>query len=209
MVIMNRALWKPAFVAIIVLAVVTVSGLLLRSSTGSAKTSDVLTADDQIPAVADKPKAADAVKTRETSRASSSPTTGDGPNSAEERRQLLETIGVLTAAHCYQTYFNIGLIADGKARGTYTEKDAYKLIDTVLSLLDSVDRKLAGLDKIDLDKADRDSLEQMRDLADLLRQQGKGLQLFWDTGKDEDAARYENVRKDSWAAICKLMGIGR
>ena len=46
-------------------------------------------------------------------------------------------------------------------------------------------------------------------LSDLLHQQGRELQSFWETGKDEDAARYENVRKDSWAAISRLLGIGR
>ena len=133
----------------------------------------------------------------------------DIPKTTQERRQLLETVGALTTAHCYQTYLNIGLIADGKAKGTYTDKDAAKVLDSVLSLLNSVDRKLAALSRFDLDKQDRDSLEQIRDLADLLRQQVKELEAFWDSGKDQDAARYENARKDSWAAIGKLTGIGR
>jgi hypothetical protein len=34
------------------------------------------------------------------------------------------------------------------------------------------------------------------------------LQTFWDTDKDEDAAHYESVRKDTWASLSKLMGIG-
>ncbi|TMQ30046.1 MAG: hypothetical protein E6K70_24810 [Planctomycetota bacterium] len=63
---------------------------------------------------------------------------------ASEHSQLLETIGTLTSAHYYQTYLNIGLIADGKARGTYTEADAVKVLESVLSLLKSVDRKLDG-----------------------------------------------------------------
>ena len=131
------------------------------------------------------------------------------PNSAQERRQLLETVGTLTAAHCYQTYLNIGFIADGKAKGAYTNQDANKLLDSLLSLLNSVDRNLGTISKIDLDKQDRESLEQMRDLSALLRQQGKELQTYWDSGKEEDAARYDNTRKDSWAAIAKLTGIGR
>jgi len=49
----------------------------------------------------------------------------------------------------------------------------------------------------------------MRDLSDLLHRQGKRLEIFWDSGKDEDATKYESVRKDSWAAISRLTGIGR
>ncbi len=211
---MKLALWKPALVAIAILVVVTTTGFLIRGNTGSNKTQQVSTADEQAPKAAEPPKLGETPKVVDPAKGggthkAAAPKTGASPKTAEERRQLLETVGVLTSAHCYQTYFNIGLIADGKANGTYTDKDAYKLLDSVLSLLDSVDRKLAALSKIDLDKEDRESLEQMRDLSALLRQQGKGLEAFWDSGKDEDAAKYESIRKDSWAAISRLTGIGR
>ena len=102
---------------------------------------------------------------------------------------------------------NIGLIADGKSKGNYSEKDAFKVLDSVLSLLDTVDRKLGQLAKADLEKEDRNSLEQMRKLSALLRQQGKVLQTYWDSGREDDAAKYEDIRKDSWAVISKLLGI--
>ena len=72
-----------------------------------------------------------------------------------------------------------------------------------------MDRKLSALSKVSLDDEDRASLERMRSLADLIREQGKDLTALWDSGKTEDEARYENTRKDAWAAISKLMGIGR
>ena len=128
---------------------------------------------------------------------------------AREHRQLLETVGVLTAAQCNQSYLNIGLLADGRAKGIYTDNEASRLLDSVLSVLDSIDRRLGVLGKIDLGKEDHDSLEQMRDLSDLLRRQGKQLETFWDSGKDEDAAKYDDDRKDSWAAISRLTGMGR
>jgi hypothetical protein len=224
---MNRALWKPALVIIAVLVLTTTSGFLLRGSTGSAPSSEVPGADEPAPRTEDSPKAAnppkddrppdvgDTPKSAATPTASqapkvdATPKTGDDPKTAAERRLLLETIGVLTAAHCYQTYFNLGLLADGRAKGTYTDRDAARILDSIFSLLSSVDRKLAALDKMELDKEDRASLNQMRELSALLRQQGKELQAFWDNGREEDATRYESVRKDSWAAISKLLGIGR
>jgi len=127
----------------------------------------------------------------------------------KDRRLLLEAIGTLTASHCYQTYLNIGMIADAKAKGTYSEKDAYKLLDSVLSLLDSVDGKMADLGKLEFDPSDRDTLDQMRKLSKLLREQGKALQTAWNTGREEDTGKYENIRKDSWAAISKLLGIAK
>ena len=87
------------------------------------------------------------------------------------------------------------------------EKDARKVLDTVLKLLDTVDRKLDALNKSDLEKSDRESLEQLGVLSTLLRQQGEQLQASWASGKEDDAARYEDARKDSWAVISKVMGI--
>ncbi|HEV3144758.1 MAG TPA: hypothetical protein VGZ47_12785 [Gemmataceae bacterium] len=127
----------------------------------------------------------------------------------KDRRVLLETIGALNASHSYQTYLNIGMIADAKAKGVYSEKDAYKLLDSVLSLLDSVDGKMSELAKLEFDAGDRDTLEQMRKLSKLLREQGKALQTAWDTGRDDDAVKYENIRKDSWTAISKLLGLSK
>jgi hypothetical protein len=224
---MNRALWKPLLVIIGILALTTASGLLLRGPTGSAQTFTGAPVDDQPPKVDEDPKAVGTPRVDEPAKPPDTPKSAgtrnaddaakvaapregsDARKPAAERRQLLETIGAMTAAHCYQTYFNLGLLADGKAKGAYTDRDASRVLDSILALHDSVDQKLAALAKIDLDKLDRASLDQMRDLSALLRRQGKELQAFWDSGKDEDAARYESVRKDAWAAISKLGGIGR
>ena len=129
--------------------------------------------------------------------------------STAERDQLLETIGSLTSAHYFQTYLNIGFVADGKSAGTYTEKDARRVLDSILSLVNSLDKKLEGLEKVELSKEDRDRLEQLRAVSALLRQQGKELQLFWETGKTDNAERYEALRKNAWVTISKLMGIGQ
>jgi hypothetical protein len=143
------------------------------------------------PAKADV-KASDAAKT---------PVAAPDPGS-------LQTIGTLTAAHYFQTYLNIGFIADGKGKGTYSLEDARKVLQSVLSVVDSVDRQLEALGKRNLDKGDRESLEQMRAISAQLRQQGQELQTYWASGKDEDAARYETLRQKTYAAISKLMGIG-
>ena len=59
-----------------------------------------------------------------------------------------------------------------------------------------------------LDKEDRERLRELQTVSDLLRQQGKELQTYWDTGKDENAAKYENLRKNAWTTMTRLMGIG-
>jgi hypothetical protein len=181
----------------LLLAVAVGGGLLMRGNTGSQ-------ASEQAP------KATDASNASEPARSNDLIMAGEfAPKAGEENRQLLEAVGVLTAAHCYQTYLNIGFIADGKATGNYTENEAYQFLDRIVSLLDVVDRKLAVLGTMNLGQEDQASLKQMRELSDLLHRQGKQLETFWDSGKDEDAAKYDDIRKDSWAAISKFTGIGR
>jgi hypothetical protein len=224
---MNQWLSKRALLLIAILGTITGSGVFLVANTGLNKNAsvaddEVVKADEQAPKAdksstvdqeAPKPlaeqKAGDVEKAADAPRTPSAPTKTDAAKGVEERRQLLETLGALTSAHCYQTYLNIGFIADAKAKGTYSERDAYKVLDSVLAVLNSVDRKLARLDKVELDKEDRASLDRMLQLSGLLRRQAKELQTFWDTGRDEDAAQYEKVRKDSWAALSSLMGPGR
>jgi hypothetical protein len=224
---MNSALRKLNLLAIIILLVASAGGCS-RSSGNNPETPkgrDQVAEGGQTPKRDDPAKTGPAVpaKTAENSKtvavvaktgdnsntAPGAGKTGNNSSTARERRQLLETIGNFTTAHCYQTYLNLGLLADGKAKGVYRDSDAHKVLDSVLVLLNSLDRKLAAVGKIDLEKQDRESLDAMRDLAGLLRQQGKELAVFWDSGKDEDAARYESTRRDSWAAIGRLTGIGR
>jgi hypothetical protein len=221
---MHRTLAKPAVLTIAVLVIVTACGFFLRSSTGSATTpppADAEESSSKAPATrvaaeipqkneatkTESPKAAEPAMAHVSSKAAAGPRI-EGEHAADHRR-LLETVGTLTAAHCYQSYLNLSFLRDGKAKGTYTRNEASGLLDSVVSVLDSVDRKLAGLGKISLDREDRESLEQIRDVSDLLRRQAKELQTFWDSDKESDAAKYEEARKDSWATLSKLMGGGR
>ena len=205
---MKRTLWISALSAVVLAAGGT---LLVRGSGKSDKREvpPVAEAPKPVGGAAEVAKPAEADKPAAPSNAGNTPKPGAaGPKAAEERGQLLETVGCLTAAHAFQTYLNIGFIADGKSRGIYSDKDARKVLDSVLSLVNATDRKLEALDKVELGRGDRERLEELRAVSALLRQQGKELQAYWDTGKDESAARYESLRQNAWATIVRLMGIG-
>lgn len=198
---MHRVRWTASiFVILLVVAVIAFS--TSRSKVSAAReevpeSSPVGAARaDAAPAATDRPGAAN-LRPAEGADTSATP----DPMS-------LQTIGTLTAAHYFQTYLNVGFIADGKSKGTYAIEDARKVLRSVLSLADSVDRQLKTFGKRTLDKEDRDSLEQMRAISALLRRQGAELQTYWDSDQDQDFARYESLRKTSYAAISKLMGIG-
>src|SRR4051794_11911775 len=42
--------------------------------------------------------------------------------------QLLETVDLLASVQLYQTYLNIGFLADGRAEGTYEDDDAKRIL---------------------------------------------------------------------------------
>jgi hypothetical protein len=201
---MNRILWTCGLPAVAI--VVFVIFAFTRQGNADAKPNP---APEPAPAAAEpaqlvdaRPARAEEAKVAEVKPAAAAP----AKNLPEDRRVLLETVGTLTAVHAFQTYLNIGLIADGKAKGTYSDRDARKVLDQVLRMQDSVDEKLAAIGKTELAKDDRASLEDMRTVSDLLRKQAKELEAFWESGKEADEVRYEEVRKDSWAALNRLMG---
>jgi len=134
----------------------------------------------------------------------------DEPTKADPgRRELLETVGALSAAHLYQTYINIGVIADAKAEELYEEKQARELLGTLDTLMDTVDRNLAKVAAGKLDKDDRESLQSIRKTAALLRRASTELRDAW-AGKDRTAAaKYEKSRKEAWTAIAELLELER
>jgi hypothetical protein len=127
----------------------------------------------------------------------------------ERDRQLLEAVGSLAASHYYQAYLNIGFLADGKAQGLFKEREAGHVLDSVLSLLATVDKQLDTVSKLDLEKDDQTSVDQMRKISSLLRDQGKELQSFWESGNVDRSDDYEDLRQKSWTGISRLLGLGR
>jgi hypothetical protein len=125
----------------------------------------------------------------------------------DTRFLLLETLGSLAGSQLYQSYLNIGFIADGKAEGTYEEADIQQILHSVLALMDTLDKKLDQLLKLDLNKDDRESIQEIRRLSKLLRQQADELQAYWKSGDKATGDKYEKARKEAWAGISKLLGL--
>ena len=120
---------------------------------------------------------------------------------------LLQTVGVLAATHLYQSYLNIGFIADAKAEGNYGEKEAKELLASVLKMMDLADKQLEKMDKLELAKEDRQALDVLRKLQKKLKDQSDELQAFWKTGDKEHGDKYEAIRKETWQSIRTLLGL--
>jgi len=119
--------------------------------------------------------------------------------------QLMETVGLLSGLYLYQSYLNIGLLADGKAEKIYDEKAARSVLGSILTPLSTVDQQLGKVAKMARTQADREAVEQLRVIVTLLRQQGRDLTAFWDSGRPEDGAKYETTRKEAWKQLSLLL----
>ena len=84
---------------------------------------------------------------------------------------MLETLGSISAAHLYQSYLNIGLLADAVEKESYTEEQANDMLATVVNLMGTVDKQLEKLSKMDLGEDDIADVERIRDLSGLLHLQ--------------------------------------
>jgi hypothetical protein len=173
------------FVGLVILGTVTTRFLFPRS--------------EPPPAVADNaaPAASAANATPPPAAPGRSPALGEAPP---------ETLDSLVGIHLYQSYLNIGVLADATEGEVYSPEEAGKLLDRVTALMDKVDRQLARLDETGKVK-DAKALERARRLTGLLRSQAWELRQYWVLGGDEHAKRYHSARTEAWAGITEWMGI--
>ena len=141
--------------------------------------------------------------------ASSAPAQPPAPAKAapasEDSAVLAETVGLLAGLQLYQSYLNIGLLADARAEGLYEAAELAQLLGSVVAPLEKVEKQLEKVAKLKLPKADADAIARMQKVAGLLRQQGKSLQSFWDTGVADHGKKYEEARQAAWKELAELL----
>lgn len=126
----------------------------------------------------------------------------------DEKNSMLETIGLLAGLNLYQTYLNIGFLADAKSEDLYGDEEVLVLLSSIQAPLEKVETQIGKLTKHPtLSQEDRDSLENIRKLTGLLREQGKELKAFWTNGKEDHAHKYDAARQEAWKGISKLLGM--
>jgi len=134
--------------------------------------------------------------------------TSPGPaKDTEGTGASLDAVGRLAASHLYQTYLNIGMLADARAEGTYDTDSAREVLATVVGLVEGSEKQLDAIGRGTLTAEDKAALADVRKQSAALREVAASLDRFWKTGRKEDGARYEAQRKKAWAGIEKLLGL--
>lgn len=127
--------------------------------------------------------------------------------------RALEVVGGLTAGHLFQSYLNLGMLADSVENKVYTKEEGKKLLGTVLALMNTVDQQLARLAGSVQDMDDQKRIARVRQLTALLRAQAKELQAYWETpdaakeARKEHETKFHKAREEAWAGIKDLLEI--
>jgi hypothetical protein len=129
------------------------------------------------------------------------------PLTKTARERFLAALGMLSAAQVYQTYLNIGLLADGVENEVYTKAQAEEMLTTVVGLLDQGDRQLDTVRQTELDADDQANVLRIQGLTVLLRRQASALRAYWATGDREQITRYHQARETTWKSLSDALGI--
>ena len=106
---------------------------------------------------------AESVAARETPTPAPAPKPPGEPAHAAQQGVFLEVLGGLSAAHLYQSYLTIGLLAEGVESKAYSLEEAKTTLKIVTNCMNLVDKKLAKVEAWSLDPDDQDSLQAHED----------------------------------------------
>ncbi|MGE3803131.1 MAG: hypothetical protein AB7K24_00505 [Gemmataceae bacterium] len=119
-----------------------------------------------------------------------------------ERDRHLEALGKLTGVNLYQSYLNIGLMADVVERKLYTKADVRPWLDRVATQLELIGPTVKPLLQSDEEKED---FEQCQKVANLLLATTVELKAYWDTNDKARADSYQKSRQAAWDALSELL----
>ena len=119
---------------------------------------------------------------------------------------LLETLGAWSASQVYQSYLNIGMLADSVAHQAYGEEEAFTILSTLTGLLNMMDRQMEKVAQV-IEPDDQQALGKIRQINHLLQAQTDALVISWETGDPNKEQEYLQVRERSWESIQEILGI--
>jgi hypothetical protein len=147
-----------------------------------------------------------AAETKDRTIARDAATIAPGLKASSTQETFLEALGGLSAAHLYQSYLNIGLIADSVEAETQSREEAEKMLQTVVDLMGVVEKQLARLSQTDLGAEDRAALERIKTVSGLLSTQADQLRVYWADQDTAQAREYHETRRAAWDALKSVLG---
>ena len=121
--------------------------------------------------------------------------------------KLFYGVGHFGSAMLYQSFINIGVIADGYAKKIYPAEQAKAILQTSTHFLTLSENVLKELSAFSISETDRKTLTDMRDIVNDLRQEADHFMKYLTSKKDEDVKNFDSFRVSAWGKIRKMMDI--
>ena len=127
--------------------------------------------------------------------------------SSDLEENLLLAVGALSGQNVYVTYAYIGTVADGYANDVYSPAQVQELMKEIVGLCSTAGGYVRTLAEADISADDRESIEQMVGILDLLRREAEALSAFVVSQSQADLTAYETARARAWPQIQNALGI--
>jgi len=135
------------------------------------------------------------------------PSAPDEPGAEPPVDERLYLIGAMGATQVYLSYAYIGAIGDGYVNKSYDAPKVQELMGEVSGMSQHLVQQLEKVNAGELTNEDRVAITQMIEINRLLKKEADALVAFSQQPTAPNAESFENVRREVWPKIAKLLGI--
>lgn len=130
------------------------------------------------------------------------------PLEAQEKESVdQEMVGILSATFLYQSYLNIGFLADLHVAGQYDADKAQAHCETLLSVISGTRDELQAYRNHQLTETDQRYVAELVKVVDILLQECVALNEYIQTGDPAPATRFNELNAQAQEAISLLLGL--
>jgi hypothetical protein len=137
----------------------------------------------------------------------SPPVSEPAVTAANRDAQLVRSVGSLCAVQLYQSFLNVGLLADAVEHEAYSKTEAAQILSTIVTLSQTVDGQLQKLADSGLENDDKKALDRVRKASALVRTQAMHLQSYWTSGEKNHIDDYQRLRQQCWQELRSILGL--
>ena len=125
--------------------------------------------------------------------------------SSKLEEKLFFNLGHFSAVFLYQSYLNIGMIADAWTQNVYKPEDAKSFLQTNIGFITNSMKNWKELTDFSISVEDRDTLLAMITAAEDLKCEADAMLKYIESRNQADMDSYERCRTAAWAKIEKYM----
>ncbi|MEW5723000.1 MAG: hypothetical protein AB1896_07835 [Thermodesulfobacteriota bacterium] len=126
---------------------------------------------------------------------------------ASDDNVYIDTIGALSGSYIYMTYGYIGVVADAYSKDLYEAGQIKHMMEEKVTFINKLVQSLRQVQGTNLAQTDREFIEAMIEILDLLKQEAESLAAFATSNDPAEVEHFDQVRQEAWSQIKKVFGV--